>query len=111
MPGQRRTFGRASIGHERPDPLGGEHFMVDADDRTKADKTGVYIVTNAEGTVSHMRFKEGAFLPDGAEFRDEGAPIESPIQEEQAKIAEETKGRKKGPAPENRAMTSAPEQK
>lgn len=110
-PGQSYTFGRAAIGEERPDPLGGIHIMDNADDRPKAKKTGVYVVTNAEGTVSHQRFKEGAIIPDGAEFRDGGKPIESPLQDEQAKIAEETEKRSKGKAPENRAKGAAPETK
>jgi hypothetical protein len=108
LPGQTRTFGRAAIGHTRPDPLGGEHVMAHADDRPKAEKTGVYTVTNEFGTVTHQRFKEGAILPDGAEFRDAGTPITSPLQEEQARIAAETEERSKGKAPENRARGAAP---
>jgi hypothetical protein len=83
--------------------------MAHADDRKRADKTGVYVVTNEFGTVSHQRFKEGAILPDGAAFRDEGTAIESPLQEEQARIADETAKRSKGKAPENRAKGPAPE--
>jgi hypothetical protein len=84
--------------------------MDNAADAKKADKTGVYKVT-IDGTETHMRFKEGAFLPDGAEFRDEGDPIVSPLQERQAEIAKATEERAKGAAPENRAKPAAPEHK
>jgi hypothetical protein len=117
LPGQTRRFGRAAIGDDRPNPLlRSDHVMSDAADAKKADKAGVYKVT-IDGVETHMRFKEGAILPEGAEYRDEGDPIESPLQQsqeklkqaadERAKTAEDQ--RAKGPAPENRALGKAPE--
>lgn len=77
--------------------------MDSAADAKKADKTGVYKVT-IDGVETHMRFKEGAVLPDGAKYRDAGKPIESPMQEQQESIRDAAEKRAKGAAPENRAQ-------
>jgi hypothetical protein len=111
LPGQTRQFGRAAIGHDRPNPLLRSDLVMDhAADAQKAEKDGVYVV-NVDGIESHMRFKKGAVLPVGATFRDEGEEIVSPLQEQQERIAEDTAKRAKGAAPENRAKSAAPESK
>ena len=86
--------------------------MDNTDTRKKAEKTGIYIVKDGYSPESHMRFKEGDFLPDGAEWRDEGEEIEgSPRKAAREQLAKETEERAKGAAPENRAKGAAPESK
>jgi hypothetical protein len=103
LPGETITFGRAAIGETRPNPRGAIHVMKQADDRPKAKKTGIYIVKEDSGTETHLRIKEGDFLPEGATWRDEGAEREPSLRErERAAILE----RSKGAAPENRAKTA-----
>jgi hypothetical protein len=106
LPGQVRQFGRAAIGHDRPNPLLRSDLVMDnAADAKKADKTGVYVVTSPTGIVSHMRFKEGAILPDSAKWRDEGKPQEpSLVERQQAEIEANTEKRALKAAPENRAQ-------
>jgi hypothetical protein len=113
-PGQTRQFGRAAIGHDRPNPLLRSDLVMDnAADANKADKTGVYKVTDDRGNKTHMYFKEGAILPEGAEWRGERDEerYESPRQKERARIAGATEERAMSAAPENRAKTAAPEKK
>jgi hypothetical protein len=87
---------------------------MDHDDGAKkADKTGVYIVTDDTGIVTHAYFKEGEVLPENATWRgerDEDA-VESPRQAERERIAGKTEERAMKAAPENRTKTVAPEHK
>lgn len=105
LPGQTKTFGRAAIGHDRPNPLfRSDHVMDNAPQSKKAEKTGVYVVKEGTGTETHMRFKEGDILPDGATFRDAGSEREPSLREqERARIAGATDERALSAAPENRA--------
>ena len=71
-PGQTRQFGRAAIGEDRPNPLlRGDLVMDNAADANKADKTGVYVVTDDTGIETHAYYKEGAILPANATWRGE----------------------------------------
>jgi hypothetical protein len=119
LPGQTKTFGRAAIGHDRPNPLLRSDLVMDnAPDANKADKTGVYKVVDDSGTETHQYFKEGDFLPANAEWRgerDEDA-VKSPRQAERERIAGMTEERaaaeteaEPAPQPEERARGAAPQ--
>jgi hypothetical protein len=123
-PGRTKQFGRAAIGDARPNPLLRSDLVMDnAADAKKADKTGVYVVTDDTGIETHAFYKEGAILPANATYRGERDEVTSPRQAERERIAGNTvqeqaetvedvaEERAKGPAPENRARAAAPEKK